>query len=165
MKTRKLVFIVLLLILVALAFLLYKNYPYIEANYYNRYINVSGVKLMMTEEEMASELSEKGELVPGMGGHAWDYEKTEIFISISDHGMFRDKVCQIDTQNPSHEILGIKAGDSFDEALELMGSKGFKQISDDFFTKGNVFIQLFGGTTISRLRIGIEDLAYKDVVF
>lgn len=162
---RKKITIALLLIIVVLVSLLYKNYPYMEANYYNRYINISGVKLMMTEKEIFDELGQKGEFVPGMGGHAWDYKEAKIFISISDHGIFRDKVCQIDTESPSHDIMGLKVGSSFDEAVELLHSKGFKETSYDFFVKGNVYIQLSGGASITRLRIGINDPAYKDVVF
>ncbi|MGI5997435.1 MAG: hypothetical protein ACOX89_02105 [Lutispora sp.] len=50
--------------------------------------------------------------------------------------------------------LGVKG-----EFVPGMGGHG------SFFTKGNGYVQLFGGTIISRLRIGIEDPAYKDVVF
>jgi len=157
--------IVLLLILVVLAYLLYKNYPYMEVSYYNRHINASGVKLNMTEEEVFEELGQKGEFVPGMGGHGWRYEYEKIFITISDHGIYRSKVCQIDTENESHDILGIKVGSSFDRAVRILHSKGFKETSHNFFTKGNVYVQLSGGTIVSRLRIGIEDPAYKDVVF
>lgn len=163
--------IALLIALVVLVFLLYKSYPYMEVSYYNRYINASGVKLNMMEEEVFEELGQEGEFVPGMGGHGWRYEYEKIFITISNHGIFRDKVCQIDTENESHDILGIKVGSSFDNAVRILHSKGFNETSRNFFTKGNVYVQLVyyvelsGVTVVSRLRIGIEDPAYKDVVF
>ena len=71
----------------------------------------------------------------------------------------------IETENPAHSILGIRVGDDYLSAREVMEKRGFKEISQDCFTKGNVLVQLSGRTKISRLRIGIQDPAYKDVVF
>lgn len=55
-----------ILIIVISSLLLYKYYPVLEAYYYNKEISVSGVRLLMTEEELTGSL-EDGEFVPGMG--------------------------------------------------------------------------------------------------
>jgi hypothetical protein len=119
----------------------------------------------MTEKELGNTLQSQGEFINGMGGNGWSYQGLKVFVSISSHGMFKDKVCQIDTENPSHSILGIKVGESFDSAEAILKSRGFKEIYDDSFVNGDVCIYLFGGDIINRLRINIIDPSYKDVVF
>jgi len=153
------------LIIVISSLLLYKYYPVLEAYYYNREISISGVKLLMTEEELNSSFEEDGEFVPGMGGNGWRFSKEKIFVMTSSIGLFKDKVSSIDTENSSHSILGIKIGDNYDSASSVLEKHGFKESSDYIFRKGNVLIQLNSGSRISRMRISIQDPAYKDVVF
>lgn len=153
------------LIIVISSLLLYKYYPVLEAYYYNREISISGVKLLMTEEELNNSFEENGEFVPGMGGNGWRFSKEKIFVMTSSIGLFKDKVSSIDTENSSHSILGIRIGDNYDSSLSVLEKHGFKESSDKIFTKSNVHIQLSGGSKISRMRISIQDPAYKDVVF
>jgi hypothetical protein len=119
----------------------------------------------MTEEELNSSFEEDGEFVPGMGGNGWRFSKEKIFVMTSSIGLFKDKVSSIDTENSSHSILGIKIGDNYDSASSVLEKHGFKESSDYIFRKGNVLIQLNSGSRISRMRISIQDPAYKDVVF
>ena len=157
--------IVLLIIISSL--MLYKYHPILEAHYYNRHISVSGVKLLMTEEELHSLFEGKWEFVYGMGGNGWRCSKENIFVSTSFVGLFKDKVASIDTQNPSHSILGIRVGDNYDSAARVLEKRGFKKSSYDkyVFIKGNVQILFNGGNKISSIKISIEDPAYKNVVF
>ncbi|MGI6450175.1 MAG: hypothetical protein ACOX3R_10800 [Desulfitobacteriia bacterium] len=156
--------IISLAIFVVLVVVGYQKYPLWQARYYNREISVAGVQLMMTVEELQATLG-KGEFIPGMGGDGWRFDEPKIFVMTSAVGLFADKVAMIDTENSAHSILGIRVGEDYLSACKVLEKRGFKNTSQDCFTKGNVLIQLFGGTKISRLRIGIQDPAYKDVVF
>ncbi|WP_018211399.1 hypothetical protein [Desulfitobacterium hafniense] len=159
-------FILFLSVLViAFSLALYKFYPVSEALYYNESISISTVKLFMTEEELLSTMDEKAEFVYGMGGNGWRFSNSEIFVMTSSLGLFKNRVSLIDTENTSHSILGIKVGDDWDSAVTYLKKRGFKEFSHDMYTKGNVEIQLSGGSKISRLRIRIADPAYKDIQF
>ena len=148
--------------LITLGLAIYKYYPYLEAYYYNTNIDVSGIKLMMGKDDLAEALGQEGEFINGMGGDGLRYSDKGIFVGISNHGLFKQKVSQIDTENPDHSILGISVGEDYDKALSILKKHGFKK-TNDIFEKGNVFVQLFGGSKISMLRIYIEDPDYKGV--
>lgn len=94
-----------------------------------------------------------------------EIQKEKILVMTSSIGLFKGKVSSIETENSSHSILGIRIGDNYDSALSVLKKYGFKESSENIFTKGNVLIQLTGGSIISRMRISIQDPAYKDVVF
>ncbi|ACL21224.1 hypothetical protein Dhaf_3204 [Desulfitobacterium hafniense DCB-2] len=159
-------FILLLSALViASGLALYKFYPVLEALGYNKSISVSAVKLFMTEEALINTMDEKAEFVYGMGGNGWRFSDSGIFVMTSSLGLFKNRVALIDTENTSHSILGIKVGDNWDSAVTCLKKRGFKEFSHDMYTKGNVEIQLSGGSKISGLRIRIADPAYKDVQF
>lgn len=153
------------LLLIVLCITLQKNYPYLEAFYYNKHIEVNGVKFLQTESEFSRALKEKGEFINGMGGNGWRFNDKQIFIMTSSIGIFKNKVSMIETENPSHRILGLSIGDPYNEALTNLKSKGFIELSEGIYAKGNVTVQLTGEGEISRMRIGIQDPAYKDVVF
>lgn len=161
---RRLKYGILLLLFIGLGLVLYKFYPLVEAKYYNSQISASGVKLLMTEEELNKTLA-KGEFVPGMGGNGWRFSESQVFVMTSSIGLFRNKVSYIETENPSHSILGLKAGDNYETASASLENYGFKQSPGGCFSKGNVQVQLSGGSMVSRIRITIQDPAYKDVVF
>jgi len=153
-----------LLLLVGFGFALSKYYPLVEASLYNKEISVAGVQLLMTEEELNRTLA-KGEFVYGMGGNGWTFSDDKIFVMTSSVGLFKGKVASIETENSSHSILGIKVGDKYGTASSILEKAGFKESADGYFTKGNVQIQLYGGNVIAKLRINIQDPAYKNVVF
>ncbi|WP_019850789.1 hypothetical protein [Desulfitobacterium sp. PCE1] len=160
----------LILLLSALAIFilgltLYKNYPILEAYYYNRSISVATIKLFMPEGELISTMDEEAEFVYGMGGNGWRFSNNKIFVMTSSLGLFQNKVSSIDTENPSYSILGIKVGDTYDSAVTTLKKRGFKESSHDIYTRGDVTIQLSGGSKISQLKIRIEDPAYKGVQF
>lgn len=163
MKRVQIVFFSVAIFLIA-AYAIYKYYPFLEAHYYNAYIDVSGIKLMMGEDDLPEAMGSEGEFANGMGGYGLRYKDKGIFVGISNHGLFKQKVSQIDTKNPNHSILGISAGDDYDKALIILKKRGFKKTMD-IFEKGNVSVQLFGGSKISMLRICIEDPAYKGVAW
>lgn len=159
---KRCIFLISAILLLLIAGLLSaKYYPYLEAAYYNRYIDVSGVKLLMTEEEVEKALSAEGEFVYGMGGYGKRFDDVKVFASISYSGLFAKKVTMIDTENPLHSILGIRTDTHYDNALDILKRRGFKQTGTDIFARGNVHIQLLGG----KIRIYITDPAYKDVVW
>ena len=163
MKIVQIVFFsmaILILLIVGLA--IYKYYPYLEAYYYNTNIDVSGIKLMMGKDDLSKTLGQQGEFINGMGGDGLRYSDKGIFVGISNHGLFKQKVSQIDTENPDHSILGISVGEDYEKAISILKKYGFKK-TNDIFEKGNVFVQLFGGSKISMIRIYIEDPAYKGV--
>lgn len=153
-----------LIILIALGFILYKNYPLMEAAYYNRTISVSEVKFLMTEAELKQTLGD-GEFVNGMGGNGWRFADEKVMVMISAVGLFRDKVVSIETENPEHWIMGIKVGDSLQLAKDILHGQGFKEEGSLLFSNGDIQIQLFGGTEISGLKIMVQDPAYRDAVF
>lgn len=164
-KIKYFIIFLSVLIIVISSLSLYKHYPILEAYYYNMEISISGVKLLMTEDELNSSLNENGEFVHGMGGNGWRFADSRIFVGTSSIGLFKDTVVLIETENSSHSILGIKVGDNYDSALTVLKRRGFKDLTEDIYTKGNIQLQLFGESKISRLRINIQDPAYKDVVF
>jgi hypothetical protein len=166
MKISKYIIISLGFLIAISGFLLLLKYlPILEAHYYNREINIAGIKLLMTEEELNSSLEEKSEFVPGMGGDGWRFKEEKIFAMISSVGLFKDKVAAIDTENPAHSVLGVSVGEDYEQAVSTLQKKGFKKSSRDVFCKGNFLIQLNGGSKISSIRIIIQDPAYKNVQF
>lgn len=163
-KLKKGIFLISLLLVIGLSLTLLKYYPLVEASLYNREISVAGVKLLMTEEELNRTLA-KGEFVYGMGGNGWRFSADKIFVMTSSVGLFKDKVALIETENTAHSILGLKVGDKYGTTSTNLKKEGFKEVAEGYFAKGNVQIQLSGGSVITRLRINIRDPAYKDVVF
>ncbi|SHN85264.1 hypothetical protein SAMN02745215_04401 [Desulfitobacterium chlororespirans DSM 11544] len=165
MKRIKGFMLFLSVLAIVLSLALYKFYPVLEAFYCNKSISVSTIKLFMTEEELINTMGEKAEFVYGMGGNGWRFSDSKIFVMTSSLGLFKNRVSSIDTENSSHSILGIKVGDNWDSAVTYLKKRGFKEFSHDMYTKGNVEIQLSGGSKISGLRIRIADPAYKEVQF
>lgn len=165
MKRSKGLILFLSVLVIASSLALYKFYPVLEALYYNKSISVSTIKLFMTEEELISTMDEKAEFVYGMGGNGWRFNDSGIFVMTSSLGLFKNRVELIDTENTSHSILGIKVGDNRDSVAAHLKKRGFKELSHDMYIKGNVGIQLSGGSKISRLKLRIVDPAYKDVQF
>ena len=164
-RSRILVVILTILVVTGLGFALHRNYPVLEAYYYNQNISVSSVQLYMTEAELIGGMDEKEEFVYGMGGDGWRFRENKLFVMTSSLGLFQDRVSSIRTENPSHRILGIKVGDDFDTTVNDLISRGFKELSRDLYSKGNIKIQLSGGIKIEAITIGIEDPSYKDVQF
>lgn len=81
MKRIKYICISLSVIIIAISsLLLYKNYPILEANHYNKEISISGVQLLMTEEELNNSFENNGEFVPGMGGNGWRFKKKRFWL-------------------------------------------------------------------------------------
>jgi len=56
-------------------------------------------------------------------------------------------------------------GDTYEKAESAFNKQGFKKIDRDRYQKDNVGIMLSGDGQITRIRVYVEDPAYKDIVF
>lgn len=163
MKKRKvlkiLVFIMLSILLVATGFLAYNYLTVFELN---KYIDVSGVKFLMSQRQVEDKLGFKGEPTMGFGFSGFVFSKENIQINFIYDGLFAGKVTGITTSNPIHSIFGIHVGDSYDEAVIKAKGNGFLEDSkvSGRLRKGIIHIVIqkesLDSPTIKGLTIGID---------
>lgn len=136
----------------------------------NKKINADGIKLMMTESEAKRILGEEETYIPGFGGYRLEYPGKGIFLTFLDDmdTDFYCKVNQIKVTEPKYEIFGVKVGDEFDKAVNLLCKQGFMQREDGYsgYWKSNMYIVLARNyDKVEKITIGIGDRVASSRVY
>lgn len=152
-------------------FLIYRYYQYILAWDANRKIDANGIKLMMTEDEVKNFMGKEEEYIQGFGGYKLVYQSKGISLTfLNDMGTdFYEKVSEISVSNKDYQIYDIKPGDSFDSALNIIRTQGFKEGESGTpgYYKTNLFISLEKGDLgeVKSITIGIKDRVSSSRVY
>lgn len=158
-KVISILFIIVVIFLSISA--VYRYNQYILAWQANKKINVSGIKLMMEENEVKRLLGEE-ESIPGFGGYRLEYPSKGIFLTFLDDRDtdFYCKINQMEITDPKHEIFDVKVGDTFEKALNAIYKQGFTQQKEGFsgYWKMNMYIVLDKNyNKVQKITIGIRD--------
>lgn len=152
-------------------FLIYRYYQYILAWDANRKIDAHGIKLMMIEDEVRNMMGKEEEYIQGFGGYKLVYQSKGVSLTLlNDMGTdFYQKVSEISVSNKDYQIYGIKPGDSFDSALNIIHTQGFKEgeAGTPGYYKTNLFISLEKGDLgeVKSITIGIKDRVSSSRVY
>jgi len=165
---RKLLVCGILIVMLLSAVCLYIFHPLSQVYRINKSIDIADVRLLMPLEEVTGKMNEEGEYIYGMGGFGYEYEseRVRIFFSNDPDSRAYNKVCLIETENPSHSVLGIHAGDSLDKAYSILDNSGFKPESKNYFENGDIYINLFPENNIvKKIRVGFIDRSLSGRVY
>lgn len=133
--TKKVITIFSIIVVVIFSIIvIYRYNQHILVWQANKKINVSGIKLMMTENEVKRIIGEEEVYIPGFGGYKLEYPSKGIFLTfLNDRDTdFYRKVNQIEVIDSKYEVFGIKVGDEFDKAVNILYKQGFIQGKDGF---------------------------------
>jgi hypothetical protein len=159
---KKIIILSAIVVLIIIGFMIYKYDAYILTWQANEKINVDGIKLMASEDEVRRILGTEEEYMPGFGGYRLEYISKGIkldFLSDSDTDFYK-KVNRIEITNPNYDIYGVKVGDGFDEALNTIQKQGFTKIRDGYsgYWKRSMYIELdYRDNVVQKITIGIQD--------
>lgn len=168
-------FIILAVILAAIASVaaLYFYYESVQTqlslNYLNKNIDIGGIKLGMSENEVR-QLWGEGEKLHGVfGGYGSEYKEKKtrvLFSGIADSDLY-GQVAQLSISNPEFSVFQIQVGDDREEAVAKLISKGMKPVESerDLFEKGEFTIALRGPDHIENIEIWFMDKDLKDRVY
>jgi len=153
--------IISIIVVVILCITVYRYNQYILVWHANKKINVSGIKLMMPENEVKRIIGEEGEYIPGFGGYKLHYQSKGIFLSfLNDRDTdFYHKVNRIEVTDSKYEVFGIKIGDEFNKAADALYKQGFKQRKDGYseFWIANMYVILDNNSKIQKITVGVKD--------
>lgn len=162
MNKRVNISIVILAIIAVISVLYYALSPYIDSYRANKYLNISGVELLMTNSEVEKVLG-KGENIGGFGAAFYKYQNETVTIAYPVEGLLKGRVGQIDIKNSEYSIFGVHPGDSIDKAKVILKKHGFKQdrLDSHHFIRGSAKIYIYGDS----VRIDIEDWTIRGHVY
>ena len=135
---------------------------YILAWQVNQKINVGGIRLMMSEDEVKRQMGEAEEYLPGFGCYRLNYTTKGLFLTfLEDRDTnFYHKVNEIEINDPAYEVFGVRVGDDFDKSTEIMDSHGLRKEANGSleYKKASMYIRLdrLEGK-VSKIIIGIHD--------
>jgi len=121
------------------------------------------IKLYLKEEQIINLLGE-GEYIEGFGGHIRDYKNLEISIGFSEDSDndFYGRVSLVEISNPIYSIYGIKIGDSKQESINKLKSKGYEQLVEDQYINSEYIISIHGEPQVQMIQIWFSDKDLRD---
>lgn len=168
---KKIITIFSIIVVVILSgIIIYRYNQYILVWHANKKINVSGIKLMMTESEVKRIIGGEEAYIPGFGGYKLEYPSSGIFLTfLNDRDTdFYHKVNKIEVIDSKYEVFGIKVGDEFDKAVNILYKQGFAQGKDVFlnYWKTNMYIVLDKNhNLVQKITIGVRDRVSSSRVY
>jgi hypothetical protein len=162
MKIRKRVLVIVIICFVVLILLGYAFSPYIDAYRANGNLDIEGVKLLMTPEQVEKILG-KGSPIGGFGAEFYEYDNSAVTIAYPSDGLLKAKAGWIEIKDPKYSIYGIRPGDSIDKAKSILEKQGLTQDQTDknFFRRGSALVCIFGES----VRIDIEDWTLRGRIY
>lgn len=160
--TKKVIAIFSVIVIVIFIIMIYRYNQYILVWQANKKINVSGIKLMMTENKVKRMIGEEEAYIPGFGGYKLEYPSKGIFLTFlndKDTDFYR-KVNQIEVIDSKHEVFGVKVGDEFDKADYILYKQGFAQGKDGYsgYWRTNMYIVLDKNhNKVQKITVGVRD--------
>lgn len=161
--TKKVIAIFSIIVIVIFSIIMiYRYSQYILVWQANKKINVSGIKLMMTENEAKRMIGEEEAYIPGFGGYKLEYPSKGIFLTfLNDEDTdFHRKVNQIEVIDSEYKVFGVKVGDEFDKAINILYKQGFAQRKDGYsgYWRANMYIVMEKNhNKVQKITIGVRD--------
>lgn len=169
-KKNTLSIFLLVAILIACIFMIYKYDRHILAWQANKNIDVEGVRLMMLETEVQALIGEAETYIPGFGGYRLEYPNRGIFLTLlndNDTDFYR-RVKEINIMTAGYEIYGIRVGDEYDGALLTINNQGFAKEREGYRGRWrrNMYIVLDKDEDkVRSITIGITDRVSESRVY
>ena len=160
---KKRIIIISIMIAVLISILMVLKYTqYIMVWQANPKINVDGILLMMTENEIKSLLGKEEEYIPGFGGYFLKYPGKGVSLTFLDDmdTDFYHKVNKIEITNEKYEIFDVKVGDDYENAINSIRNHGFRKQIEGFsgYWKNNMYIVLEKDyDQVKSIAIGVND--------
>jgi type II secretory pathway pseudopilin PulG len=142
-----------------------------EAEYINMNLELSRIKLLMTNQEI-EELN-IGKLVdlPNTGGKIKEIEEKAIKLGFGELGKYKDKLTYLEIGNKEYSIFNGKVGDTKVEIMNKLKNTKFKEskrtnTEDIAFTYRNIFITFqMDQDRVKNIVISIIDNKLKNINF
>ena len=162
MTKKAVITLSLIMVVIFSIIMIFRCGQYILVYQANRKINVSGIKLMMTENEVKRILGDEEEYIPGSGGYKLEYPSKGIFLTfLNDKDTdFYCKVNQIEVIDSKYEVFSIRVGDEFDKAVNTIYKQGFIQVKDGFegYWRTNMYVVLDkNNNMVQKITVGVRD--------
>lgn len=160
----------IIVVVIFSVFMIYRYNQYIMVWQANNKINVSGIKLMMTENEVKRIIGEEEVYISGFGGYKLEYLSKGIFLTfLNDKDTdFYCKVNQIEVIDSKYEVFGIKVGDEFDKAVNIIYKQGFTQDEDSFsgYWRINMYVILDKDhNKVKKITVGVRDSVSSNRIY
>lgn len=156
---RILVILVSAIVLIVAGFLSYNYFTVFELN---KHVDASGVKFLMSKEELGREIGDKGDRTVGFGFSGLIFSEKSLQTDFAYNGLFAGRVTRITTSNPAHIIYGMHAGDLYEDAVRKVKTNGFVEdpLVTNRFKKGFVDVELEKGnqdkSKVEKISIAID---------
>ncbi|MDB5056389.1 MAG: hypothetical protein JWM44_4439 [Bacilli bacterium] len=116
-----------------------------EAEYINMNLEVSRIKLLMTNQEVEELNMVKLVDLPNVGGKIKEIIEKEIKIGFGELGKYKDKLTYLEIGNKEYSIFNVKVGDTKVEIMNKLKNTKFKEnkqtnTEDIAYTYRNIFI-------------------------
>lgn len=149
---------------------------YSEADRLNSSLDIEGIKLLMTGDEVHTKLGKEDKKSESfeMMSYLYEYSKLGIWLSVANLSQDPDlenKLCEIRFSDSQYSVYDLRIGMDEEKANEILVEKGYKKIevdrSENIYIKGCIKISLkMSAKLISEIRIQIVDKYYDpDVVY
>jgi hypothetical protein len=136
-------------------------------NFINKNMDVGGIRLGMSENEV-KQLWGEGEKLDGVfGGYGKVYQELQVqilFPNDKDNDLY-GKVAQLMISNPDFAVFQVKVGDDKNEAAAKLISKGLEpaESGSDIYKIGEEFLIALRGTNqVESIQIWFSDKDLKD---
>lgn len=167
---KKRIIAVIVLIIVLLSILIaYRYIQYIMVWQANQKIDVDGIRLMMSENEVSNLLG-KEVYIQGFGGYKLEYPSKGIFLTFLDDNDtdFYHKVSQIEIADSRYNIYNVRVGDDIQKAISTIQKAGFLKQKEGFpgYWKLNMYIVLdYDNNKVQKITIGVRDRVSSNRVY
>lgn len=148
----------------------YRYSQYILVWQANPKIHIDNIKLMMTQDEVRSVIGKEEEYIHGFGGYKLAYPGKGIFLDfLNDMDTdFYNKVSAITTSNPEHQVLGVRVGQKFEEAINAIKTQGFTREKEGYpgYWKMNMYVVIEKDSgAVKSITIGVRDRVSSSRVY
>jgi hypothetical protein len=162
MAKKQIIRMLVIPVIILSIIIVHKYDPYILAWRSNAKISISGIRLMMTEDDVKGLLGKEEKYELGFGGYRLDYPSKGItlhFLNDRDTDFYR-RVVSIEIVDPKYEVFGIRVGEDFDKSLNTVLKQGFTRQEEGIsgYWKMNMRITLDNHNgKVKKISIGIRD--------
>lgn len=161
MVKKRIITVFVLIIMLLSILIAYRYIQYILVWQANQKIDVGGIRLMMSENEVSNLLG-KEVYVQGFGGYRLEYPSKSIFLTFLDDNDtdFYHKVSQIEIADSRYNIYNVKVGDDIQKANSTIQKAGFLKQKEGFpgYWKLNMYIVLdYDNNKVQKITIGVSD--------
>ena len=171
MKRKKLIIISVVITIFFAITLWFAKSEYFVKWEFNKYINISGIKLLNKLYMAEIVTRHKAERIEVWGvGDSFDFKEIGVNVEYRSDGKYPERITTISTDNPSHDVFGIHIGDSINKAISILEKQGFSlekfdnedKIYDFYKDDYAITFSLNDKGSIFWIQVGIIDDTAKD---